>query len=391
MSTISHDVPIGSGWRRSDGRVGLRNHVIAFSTVALTDRITSLAAARVKGVLPICPAFQRGLRGADAALQANMIKAVIAHPNVGAALIVTHDRAAAETLEADCLELGKPIIVLSLIAQAGMQSAQDAMVAHLQALKAEIAESPKTALHFSDLTVALECGGSDATSALAANPAIGRFVDRLIAAGGTAIVSETAEFLGGEAVIRAQSQSEAIAQDILGYLCIEEQMMRSDGTNYRGVNPTAENIEAGLSTLTEKTMGAFCKIGSNRFAGALPFGERPPVAGLHFMHTPFFSPTSLTGMVLGGAQISLFAMGVYNPSGMPLAPTVKICGNPKTLSNWPDGIDLDVSEIITGGSDYDDAANTILKLIGEIAGGKDTRAEEWREGQIIIPISQLPL
>lgn len=390
MFTTSPEA-IGSGWRRADGRIGLRNHVIAFSTVALTDRITTLAAGRVDGVLPICPAFQRGLRGADALLQAEMIQAVIAHPNVGAALVVTHDRAAAEKLQADCSDLGKPVVVMSLIAGAGVQSAHDAMVKHLEDLKAAVADDPKTPLLLSDLVVALECGGSDATSALAANPAIGRFVDRVITAGGTSIVSETAEFLGGEDVIRAQSHSEAIAKDILGYLRIEEQMMHSDGIDYRGVNPTPENIEAGLSTLTEKTMGAVCKIGSSRFAGALSFGERPPAAGLFFMNTPFFSPTSLTGMVLGGAQISLFAMGVYNPSGMPLAPTLKICGNPKTLSDWPDGIDLDVSGITAGSSDYDDAADTILKLIGEIADGKLTRAEEWQEGQIIVPVSQLPL
>jgi altronate dehydratase large subunit len=389
MSTTSHE-PIGTGWRRGDGRIGLRNHVIAFSTVALTDRITSLAAACVAGVLPICPAFQRGLRGTDATLQTQMINSVIAHPNVGAALVVTHDRAAADVLQASCKDLEKPIVFVSLIAQAGMQFAQDEMTMHLQNLKAELAGSKKTALRLADLTVALECGGSDATSALAANPSIGRFVDQLIAAGGTAIVSETAEFLGGEDVIRAQSQSEEISKDILGYLRIEEQMMQSDGTDYRGVNPTAENIEAGLSTLTEKTMGAVCKIGSSHFAGALSFGKRPQVAGLHFMHTPFFSPTSLTGMVLGGAQVTLFAMGVYNPSGMPLAPTIKICGNPKTLSDWPDGIDLDVSEIVTGGSDYDDAARRILKLIGKIADGELTRAEQWQEGQIIIPVSQLP-
>lgn len=390
MFTTSHEA-MGSGWRRADGRIGLRNHVIAFSTVALTDRITALAAGRVDGVLPICPALQRGLRGADATLQAETIQAVIAHPNVGAALVVTHDRAAAEKLRADCMGLGKPVVVLSLIAGAGIQNANDAMVKHLQDLKAAVADSPKTPLHLSDLVVALECGGSDATSALAANPAIGRFVDRVITAGGTSIVSETAEFLGGEDVIRAQSHNEAVAKDILGYLRIEEQMMQNDGIDYRGVNPTPENIEAGLSTLTEKTMGAVCKIGSSRFAGALSFAERPQSAGLYFMHTPFFSPTSLTGMVLAGAQISLFAMGVYNPSGMPLAPTLKICGNPQTLSDWPDGIDLDVSGIITGSSDYDDAADSIRNLIAEIADGKLTKAEEWQEGQIIVPISQLPL
>lgn len=90
--------------------------------------------------------------------------------------------------------------------------------------------------------------------------------------------------------------------------------MAEDGQDYRGVNPTRENIDAGLSTLTEKTMGALCKIGACDFAGALDFAEPPRHAGLHFMDTPFFSPVSLTGMVLAGAQVSLFAMGVFNPS-----------------------------------------------------------------------------
>jgi altronate dehydratase large subunit len=382
---------IGEGWRRADDRIGLRNHVIAFSTVALTDRTTVLAAARVPGTLPLCPAFQRGLRGEDAALQKRMIEAVIAHPNVGAAVVVTHDRVAAATLLAACEMMGKPVIVVALMAQAGMQAAQDLIVGHLQDLMGRVADSPKSRLRLSDLCVALECGGSDATSALCANPAIGRFVDQLVAAGGTAIVSETAEFLGGEDVVRAQCLDPLIADQILAYLTTENEMMHTDGTNYRGVNPTQENIEAGLSTLTEKTMGAICKIGKSRFAGALDFGEKPAVAGLHFMHTPFFSPTSLTGMALGGAQIALFAMGVFNPSGFPMIPTVKICGNPRTLSEWPDAIDLDVSGIISGLSDYDDAADGILRLLGEVANGKLTRAEKWQEGQIIIPSAHFPL
>lgn len=390
MSTTSRD-EIGIGWRRADGRIGLRNHVIALSTVALTDGITSAAAACVRDVLPVCPAFQRGLRGSDAILQAGMIKALIAHPNVGAALVVTHDRAAAAEIEAVCAAMEKPIVVVSLMAQRGLQVAQDVMVGHLQSLGARVADLPKTVLTLSDLTVALECGGSDATSALCANPAIGRFVDRLIAAGGTAIVSETAEFLGGEDVVRAQSESPEIANEILGYMCAEEAMMQVDGIDYRGVNPTQENIEAGLSTLTEKTMGAVCKIGTSHFAGTLQFGERPAVPGLHFMHTPFFSPTSLTGMILGGAQISLFAVGVFNPSGSPLAPTVKICGNPTTLRDWSEGIDLDVSGIINGSSDYDDASDAILRFITQVTKGKMTCAEQWREGQVIIPTSQYPL
>jgi altronate dehydratase large subunit len=390
MSTTLNDA-IGLGWRRSDGRIGLRNHVIAFSTVALTDRVTTLAAAQVPGVLPLTPAFQRGLRGIDATLQHDMINAIIAHPNVGAALVVTHDGASADQLRRFCAELGKPIVIVPLMAQQGMQAACDTMAAHLRSLLAAAAEQAKSKFLLPDLTVALECGGSDATSALCANPAIGRFVDRLIEAGGTAIVSETAEFLGGEEIVLAQSRTPQVADAILAHLSAEDAIMTSDGTDYRGVNPTQENIEAGLSTLTEKTMGALCKIGTSRFAGALNFGEDPTSKGLFFMNTPFFSPTSLTGMVLGGAQVSLFAMGVFNPSGLPLVPTIKICGNPKTLSDWPDAIDLDVSGVISGWMNYDAAADDILRIVRDISNGQVTCAERFQEGQIILPITQSPL
>lgn len=390
MSTMSSE-NMAEGWQRPDGRIGLRNHVIAFSTVALTDRVTALAGSQVPDILAITPAFQRGVRGPDAQLQSAMIKVIVDHPNVGAALVVAHDRAAAAALHETLCKLGKPVTVVALMAQNGMQGAVDTFAAHLRTLKKKADEVRRAPFKLADLTVALECGGSDATSALCANPVIGQFVDRLIDAGGTAIVSETAEFLGAENVIRTQSHSAQIADKILAYLDAEEAMMKADGSDYRGVNPTQENIEAGLSTLTEKTMGAVCKIGSSRFSGALEFGQTPPASGLYFMHTPFFSPTSVSGMVLAGAQVTLFAMGVFNPSGVPLAPTVKICGNPQTLANWSDSIDLDVSGVISGQMDYDDAADALSEKLCAISEGELTAAERWHEGQIILPLTLPPL
>lgn len=346
MSTTSLD--LGQGWARPAGVPGLRNHVVALSTVALADRATELAAQGVAGTLCLTPRFERGLRGLDAARQARLIDAVVEHPNTGAVLVVTHDRAAEEALRARFAALGKPVRVRALMAASGFEEAIAAMQSDLRDLHRAASETRRVPLSLGDLVVALECGGSDASSAVCANPAIGRFVDRVISAGGTAIVSETAEFLGGEEVVRRQSETPQIAEAILARLAAEEARMLETGEDYRGVNPTQENIEAGLTTLTEKTMGAICKIGSSRFSGCLDFAQRPGAPGLYFMDTPFFSPVSLTGMVLGGAQLSLFAMGVFNPSGMPLAPTVKICGNPGTLRNWSDSIDLDVSTLLTG-------------------------------------------
>ncbi|MEP7330174.1 MAG: hydro-lyase, partial [Betaproteobacteria bacterium] len=164
-----------------------------------------------------------------------------------------------------------------------------------------------------------------------------------------------------------------------------------DGERYRGVNPTAENIEGGLTTLIEKSMGAVAKVGSSSFTGLLGFGEAPDAAGLYLMDTPFFSPCSITGMVAAGAQITLFGMGVFNPSGNPLAPTIKVCGNPMTVSRWADAIDTDLSDVLTKGADLELAAQRLGAFLIDVANGGETRAEYWHEGQFIVPKTLTPL
>ncbi len=387
MSTTSPETNpvLGEGWLRADGRKGLRNHVVAFSTVALADAVTRRAAAAVPGVLALTPQFERGLRGVDAEAQAQAVRDVARHPNVGAVLLVAHDRAAAEGLRASLKDAGTPLVVRALMDCAGVGAAAETFAGDLRGLSEQAAQARRVPLALGDLTVALECGGSDASSAVCANPAIGRLVDRLIAAGGTAIVSETAEFLGGEEVVRRQSATPEVAKAILACLAREERLMLETGEDFRGVNPTRENIEAGLTTLTEKTMGAVSKIGRSDFAGCLGFGERPSRPGLWFMDTPFFSPTSLSGMALGGAQVGLFAMGVFNPSGLPLMPVLKICGNPQTLRTWAESIDVDVSHLLRGEEDLDAAADRIAGALRGVAAGQETCSERHGEGQLIVP------
>lgn len=386
---IMSDKPIAMGWHRTDNRIGVRNHVLAFSTVALTDRLVQLAAQRLPEVLTLTPGFSRGLRGPDARLQASITQDLIAHPNVGAVLVVTHDTKAALAMAETLSYLGRPYQVLALMGCNGYGDAIVQAESALRSLQGQAALQQRSPIFLADLMVALECGGSDATSAICANPAIGRFVDRLIDAGGTAIVSETAEFVGSEPVIRQQAVSNQVADRIIECIAREEAMMQQDGDDYRGVNPTTENIEAGLTTLIEKTMGAVSKIGKRPISGCLSFGQRPTTAGLYFMDTPFFSPASMTGMVSAGCQITLFAMGVFNPSGIPLSPTIKVCGNPQTLMTWANGIDVDVSEMLIGTMTLDQAASNIELKVNDCASGETTATERLLEGQIIVP-RQLP-
>lgn len=378
------------GYARSDGRVGVRNHLAVVSTVALSNRIAELAAQHHEKqtgepVLQVKGDFQRGLQNSDARLQDQVLRQLVDHPNIGAALVLCHDRRAAQAWTKRLEGAGKPIEVMAVMDSQGVQRAIDLAAQALARLGAQVRGQARVPCPFSALTFALECGGSDASSAVCSNPAIGRFVDWAIAQGASVIVSETAEFIGGEEVVRAQSASPEIAQAIIDCIAATEACMAGDGDHYRGVNPTAENIEGGLTTLIEKTMGAVCKIGSARFVGCLSFGQAPSAPGLYFMDTPFFSPCSITGMVAAGAQITLFSMGVFNPSGNPLSPTLKVCGNPQTIKNWADGIDIDLSPLIAGEVSLRDAGQTVADAVIQAAEGKLTQTESWAEGQFIMP------
>ncbi len=378
------------GYARSDGRVGVRNHLAVVSTVALSNRIAELAAQHHEAqtgehVLQVKGDFQRGLQNSDARLQDQMLEQLIGHPNIGAALVLCHDRRAAQAWTKRLEDAGKPIEVMAVMDSQGVQRAIDLAAQALARLGQHVRGQARVPCPFSALTFALECGGSDASSAVCSNPAIGRFVDWAIAQGARVIVSETAEFIGGEDVVRAQSASPEIAQAIIDCIAATEARMAGDGDHYRGVNPTAENIEGGLTTLIEKTMGAVCKIGSARFVGCLSFGQAPGVPGLYFMDTPFFSPCSITGMVAAGAQITLFSMGVFNPSGNPLSPTIKVCGNPQTLHDWTDGIDVGLDRLISGEMRLEEAGQQLAQAALLAAGGEVTRTEAWGEGQFIVP------
>ncbi len=374
-----------SGYRRADGRLGLRNHLVVLSTLALTNRIAQLVAQTFPGTLLLAGDLQRGLRGSDARRQESLVRAVLEHPNTGGALVFVHDTPARLRLESWTRTLGRPVRVLAFMEGRGMAATLHQGVVTLGEVHAAMNDARREPGHLGELTVALECGGSDPTSAVCANPSIGGFVDRLIAAGGSAIVSETAEFIGAEPVVSARARSPAAAAAVLDAIHRRERMMLEDGEDYRGVNPTEENIAGGLTTLVEKSMGAVAKCGTTPLMGALEFGDRPPSPGLWFMDTPFFSPVSLTGMVAGGAQMILFGIGVFNPSANPLVPTVKICGNPGTVSDWADAVDLDVSGIVDGRQSLTDAVDALHACVLRVCDGSTTGSERWAEGQMIVP------
>ncbi len=373
------------GFLRKNGKVGTRNYNVIISTIALTDRVAQQICDGNKDISCVIGSFSRGLQKKDEKQIDLFLNSVISHPNVGCALILTHDKYTKNYLN-KTLKTDIPIKFLSLMECNGRQEAIDLGKKYIKQLSKNNFNLKRQEVNISNLVLALECGGSDVSSSICSNPIIGKFTDFLIKAGGTAIVSETAEFIGAENVFNYRCSSNETKEKIMSYICKKEKMMKLDsGKDYRGTNPTNENIEGGLTTLIEKSMGAVSKTGNSKFISALEFGENPNESGLHFMDTPFFSPTSLTGMMMGGCTLSLFAMGVYNPSGNILCPSIKVCGNPKTLESWSDQIDIDVSKYFLGIEKEKTVFEKFILEINRYFNGQPTVAEQQLEGQFILP------
>jgi altronate dehydratase large subunit len=228
----------------------------------------------------------------------------------------------------------------------------------------------------SDLVLSLKCGGSDYTSGLASNPALGRVADRLVDLGGGAVLGEIAEIMGAEHLLAARASHPAIAGRLLKVIDRVETEAMALGLDIRGTQPSPGNIRGGLTTIEEKSLGATHKGGERSpLVDVVPYAGRITAKGLTVMDTPGLDVESVTGMVAGGAQVVVFTTGLGTPTGNPIAPVIKITGNARTARQMADNIDLDVSGVIGDSETLEDAAERLFGEVLAVASGKLTTAE----------------
>lgn len=212
----------------------------------------------------------------------------------------------------------------------------------------EMSKIEREEVDISNITLATNCGGSDATSGIAANPTLGYCSDILIKEGATVFLGETTEFIGAEHILVRRTKNERVRNNLLTIVKnLENEFIRL-GIDIRGANPSPGNIKGGLSTLEEKSLGSIMKGGTSIINEVVRYGEIPKEKGLIIMDTPGYDIESVTGMVAGGAQICVFTTGRGTPIGNPIIPLIKITGNKQTYEKMSDNIDLDVSDIIEG-------------------------------------------
>jgi altronate dehydratase large subunit len=371
----------GQGYLRPDGRVGVRNHLAVVYTVECAHHVAERIARRMDGAQVL------GFAGCYADPYASrMLVELASHPNVAAALFV---RLGCESTDVDALAQtvaarGRAVEVLSIQAEGGTVRAIERGVERLTALgHAAEATTRRVPLAWRDLVVGVECGGSDATSGLSANPATGWAVDRVVDAGGTAIFSELPELLGCDDILAGRAANDAVGAAIRDGLRRAEALGRRLGTFALSTG----NLEGGLTTIEEKSLGALAKAGSRPIAGVLRTAERPPAPGLFLLdkvgdvdgtlvsHYEENDNDGLVTLLAAGAQILWFTTGRGSVVGSVLAPVVKICGNPRTSRRMADNVDVDAGPVIEGTATIAAVGERIVALSERVAAGEPSRAE----------------
>ena len=353
------------GYRRNDGKVGIRNHVLILATSVCSNKVAEDISHAVEGSTYINNTYGCCQLGADFELTKKTIINTGKNPNVGAILVVGLGCEGIEPLDIyeAIKETGKPVEKITIQEEKGT----------LNAYAKGVAIARKFVI--SEIILGMECGGSDTTSGLASNPTCGVCSDMIVDFGGISILSETTEFIGAEHVVAKRGKNEKVSKEIIELVkkCEEKAMLL--GVDIRGGQPTPGNIVGGITTIEEKSLGCIHKSGTKEFQGVLEYADIPQEKGLYIMDTPGQDIESITGMVAGGAQIIIFTTGRGTPTGNPISPVIKLTGNKFTFDSMIDNIDFDASKIISGEESINETGNKLFQEILKVCNGKITKAE----------------
>jgi altronate dehydratase large subunit len=366
------------GYRRPNGRVGVRNHLLVVPTVICSAVVAERIAASVALGTALPHLAGCGQLGPDMTVTHDTLAAYCRHPNVGAVIVVALgcEQVVAQRLADEARRHGKPVAIVAIQTEGGTVRATEKGAAIARDMAASLANADREWFDVSSLVVSVKCGGSDYTSGLASNPAVGRLADRLVDFGGAVVLGEIAEIMGAEHVLAARASSPATAAQLLRVVNRVEAEAMALGLDIRGTQPSPGNIRGGLTTIEEKSLGATHKAGERtRLEEVVGYSAPITKRGLTVMDTPGLDVESVTGMVGGGAQVVLFTTGLGTPTGNPVAPVMKVTGNARTADTMRDNIDVDVSGVLTSGESLDGAAERLFEELIDVCSGRPTAAE----------------
>ena len=367
------------GYRRENGRFGVRNHLLILPTSVCAADTAAKIAGQIPGAVYVPNQHGCSQIGRDQEQTARTLCGFGMNANVGAVLVVGLgcEGIQAEEMAERIRATGKAVDTVVIQKCGGTLKAEAAGVEKAAAMAAKLSAQTRTEGDVSELVLGMECGGSDPTSGLASNPSIGYVCDKLISLGGSSILSETTEVIGAEHLLAARFPDRAEREKFLGLVRACEERAIAQGVDLRQGQPTPGNKAGGITTIEEKSLGCMYKAGSSPFTGVLQYAEPLPgdKRGLYFMDSPGQDIDSITGMVASGATVIVFSTGRGTPTGSPIAPVIKITGNTDTYRSMIDNIDLNAGPIITDGATIPEIGEKLFGLMLETCGGRLTKAE----------------
>jgi altronate hydrolase len=370
-----------NGYLRADGSKGIRNVIVVAYLVECAHHVAReiVYPMRERGVhllgFPGCFPNAYGYR---------MLKQLCTHPNVGGVLLLSlgcegFNRGG---LLDEIRATGRSCDVLVIQQSGGTRSTIERGRAWVEQARAQADATPRAELRVDELVVGTVCGGSDATSGITANPAVGRAFDRLVAAGARCIFEETGELIGCEQIMASRAARPELAPTLVA--CVEKAARYYSALGHGSFAPG--NAEGGLTTMEEKSMGAYCKSGSSPLAGILTPGDVPPSSGLYLLDVvpdgevrwgfPNISDIQEIGELIAcGSHVTLFTTGRGSVVGSAISPVIKICANPETYRRLSDDMDVNAGRVLEGAATIDDVGGEIFDLIQRVAAGEQTASE----------------
>jgi len=372
-----------TGYRRPDGRVGIRNHVVIIPVDDLSNAVAESVAKAIPGTMALPHPYGRLQFGADLDLFFRTMIGTGANPNVAAAVVIGIEPTWTEQIASGIAETGKPVASFSIERNGDLRVLEMAARRAAQLLQ-DASELTRVPVERGELLMSIKCGESDTTSGLGANPATSQAVDRHIAAGGTVIFGETTELTGGEHLIAARCATDEVRKKFQAFYDDYIAMVERSGANLLGSQPTQGNIRGGLSTIEEKALGNIEKTGTAPVVDALAPGERPTRAGLNFMDTSCAAAEFITLTAAAGAVIHLFPTGQGNVIGNPIEPVIKISANPVTVETMSEHIDVDVRGLLQLEYGLTEAGDRLENVIDRTVNGRLTCAEALGHREFVL-------
>jgi len=365
------------GYRRENGRVGIRNHVVILPLDDISNAACESVANNIKGTMAIPHSYGRLQFGEDLELHFRTIIGTGANPNVAAVVVIGIEPDWTQKVVDGIAATGKPVVGFSIEQNGDINTVASAsrkakeFVHFATALSRE--ECP-----ISDLWVATKCGESDTTSGLSANPTVGNFIDKMDAAGATTCFGETSEITGAELIVKGRAATPEVGEKFLKtWSAYNDFIMAEKTDDLSDSQPTKGNILGGLTTIEEKALGNVQKIGKKTsYVDVLEPAEAPGKGpGLYFMDTSSAAAECNTLQAAAGYVLHLFPTGQGNVIGNPIMPVIKITGNPRTVRTMSEHVDLDVSAVLRHEMTLDQAGDALIEQAIDAANGRHTSAE----------------